>query len=213
MRIDRNVKQIAGCLVAGLLVAGTALVQAADKPNAAVPLSKLNSEVYLLRENLSRTMTALEQLKGAAANNGDLAKPYQAFSSAYEELEKQLASAREHGTAARARAKEHYEAWQKELTEMQNPNLREKAQKRFTAASGEFQKIIDKVATAKETFAPLAADLKDINTYLKSDLSNDAVSSLSNTIWRMGHKAKSVDGKLADVNEQIEKTMKKLPQT
>jgi hypothetical protein len=29
----------------------------------------------------------------------------------------------------------------------------------------------------------------------------------------MGHKAKSVDGKLADVNEQIEKTMKKLPQT
>jgi chromosome segregation ATPase len=206
-----------GCLLAGLIVAGTGLVQqagAADgRPNVAVPLSKLNSEVYLLRENLNRTMGSLEQLKGAASNNGDLTKPYQAFNSAYEELEKQLASAREHGTAARARAKEHYEAWQKELTEMQNPALREKAQKRFTSASGEFQKIIDRVANAKESFAPLAADLKDINTYLKTDLSTDAVSSLSNTIWKMGHKAKSVDGKLADVNEQIEKTMKKLPQT
>jgi hypothetical protein len=206
-----------GCLLAGLMVAGSGLLQQAraadEKPNAAVSLSKLNSEVYLLRENLNRTMSALEQLKGAAANNGDLTKPYQAFSSAYDEMEKQLASAREHGTAAKARAKEHYEAWQRELTEMQNPALREKAQKRFTAASGEFQKIIDKVAVAKETFAPLAGDLKDINTYLKTDLSNDAVSSLSGTIWKMGNKAKSVDGRLADVNEQIEKTMKKLPQT
>jgi len=206
-----------GCLVAGLMVAGTGLVQQAraadEKPNAAVPLSKLNSEVYLLRENLNRTMSALEQLKGAAANNGDLAKPFQAFSGAYEEMEKQLASAREHGTAARARAKEHYEAWQKELTDMQNPNLREKAQNRFTAAQKEFQKIIERVDTAKETFAPLAADLKDINTYLKTDLSNDAVSSLSGTIWKMGIRSKSVDGKLADVNGQIEKAMKKLPQT
>ena len=96
---------------------------------------------------------------------------------------------------------------------MANPKLREKAQKRFSSTSGEFDKINEKVATAKESFAPLAADFKDINTYLKTDLSKDAVSSLSNTIWKMGNQAKSVDSKLADVCKQIEKTMAKMPQT
>ena len=57
------------------------------------------------------------------------------------------------------------------------------------------------------------ADLKDINIYLKTDLSNDAVSSLSSTIWKMGDKARSVDGELADVCKQIERTIKKLPKT
>ena len=94
---------------------------------------------------------------------------------------------------------------------MQNPKLREKAQERYTAASGQFDKIIEKVDAAKEVFAPLAADLKDINTYLKTDLSKDAVSSLSSTIWKMGGSARTVDRKLADVSEQIERTMKKMP--
>ena len=217
MKSDRKAMKTLGCLLAGLMVAGAGLVQqarAADaKPSAMVKLSELNSEVHMLRQNLSRTMSALEEVKAAAANNGDLTKAYGSFSSAYGDLETQVQKVREQGTAARARAKEHYEAWQKELTEMQNPALREKAQKRFTAASGEFQKINDRISDAKEKFAPLAADLKDINTYLKTDLSNDAVSSLSNTIWKMGGAAKSVDGKLADVNEQIEKTMRKLPQS
>ena len=96
---------------------------------------------------------------------------------------------------------------------MQNPKLREKAQKRYTATSGEFAKITEKVDAAKEVFAPLAADLKDINTYLKTDLSNEAVSSLSSTIWKMGGSVRTVDKKLADVSEQIERTLKKMPQT
>jgi len=184
-----------------------------QKPTVVVTLSNLKSDIYLLRESLSRTIAALEQVKGAAENNKDLVKPYEAFSSAYTDLEAQVASVRQKGTAAKARAKEHWEAWQKELTDMSNPKLREKAQKRYTATSGEFEKITEKVDAAKEVFAPLAADLKDINTYLKTDLSTEAVSSLSNTIWKMGNSARTVDRKLGDVSEQIEKTMKKMPQT
>jgi len=140
MRTGNVVKTATGYLLAGLIVAGTGLSQQAraaaeEKPTVTVSLSKLNSEFYKLRENLARTMAALEQVKAAGADNKDLAKPYQTFSSAYAELEAQVASARQNGTAAKARAKEHWEAWQKELTSMQNPKLREKAQERYTAAS------------------------------------------------------------------------------
>jgi predicted nucleic acid-binding Zn-ribbon protein len=188
-------------------------VAAQDKPNVNVTLNQFHNEFNLLRDTLSKTMSALDAVKAAGNENGDLTKPYAAFSSSYAELSAQVDKVRAQGTAAKARAKDHYDAWQRELTEMQNPKLREKAQKRFAATQSEFEKINEKVASAKESFAPLAADMKDIDTYLKTDLSKDAVSSLSGTIWKMGNQAKNVDGKLADVCKQIEKTMAKMPQT
>jgi len=198
----------------GLISVGAQQARAAsdDKPTVMVTLNQLNSEFHVLRENLSRAMGALDQVKSSANGDGDLTKTFAGYTSAYGDLEKQVTTMRQHGTAAKARAKEHWEAWQKELTEMQNPKLREKAQKRFTSTQSEFEKIVEKVGEAKEAFAPLAADLKDINTYLATDLSKDAVSSLSNTIWKMGGAAHTVDGRLADVCKQIEKTMNKLPQ-
>jgi chromosome segregation ATPase len=201
------------CLVASLMAVGAQQGRAAtdEKPTVMVTLNQLNSELHILRENLSRAKGTLEQVKAAANNNDDLSKSFAAYSSAYGELEAQVAKVRQYGTAAKARAKEHWEAWQKELTDMQNPKLREKAQKRFTTTQSEFEKIVEKVGEAKEAFAPLAADLKDINTYLATDLSKDAVSSLSGTIWKMGNAAHSVDGKLEDVNKQIERAMNKLP--
>lgn len=95
---------------------------------------------------------------------------------------------------------------------MQNPKLREKAQERFANTTREFEKISEKVASAKEDFAPLAANLKDIHTYLQTDLSKDAVSSLSSSIWKMGNQARTVDGELAEICKQIERTINKLPE-
>jgi len=177
-----------------------------------VSLAQLNNEIQVLRESLSRTMAALDQVKVAANKDSDLSIPFKAFSKSWSDLEAQIATVRQHGTATRARAKEHWEAWNAEVTGMQNPAMREKAQKRYAAASKEFEKINEKVADAKEAFAPLAADLKDIRTYLQTDLSRDAVSSLSSNIWKMGTQAHTVDGRLADLCKQIERTIKRLPQ-
>jgi methyl-accepting chemotaxis protein len=208
----QKLKATCGWVMAALMVVGAQQARAADeKGTVMVTLNQLNTEFHVLRENLSRTMAALEEVKAAAKAGGDLDKTFAGYSSAYGQLDSQVTKMRQHGTAAKARAKEHWEAWQKELTDMQNPKLREKAQKRFTTTQAEFEKIVEKVNEAKDTFAPLAADMKDINTYLSTDLTRDAVSSLGNTIWKMGGQAHSVDGKLDDVNKQIERTINKLP--
>lgn len=188
--------------------------QGADsaKPAAVVRLSQLDSDIGSLRSRLASTVAALEDVKAAAANNADLATPYRNFSDSLAGLEGQVALLRERGTAAKARAKEHWSAWQMELTSMQNPKLREKAQSRYTATVKEFQKIVERVDAAKEVCGPLMADMKDVDTYLKTDLSKDAVSSLSRNIWNMSLKAKKADARLADVSEQINRTIKKMPQ-
>lgn len=202
------------CLVAGLLATSTqhSLAATEEKPTVMVGLSQLNTELRTLRENLSRTIAALENVKAAANKDADLSKPFTNFSTAWSEFDRQIAKVRQDGIATRARAKEHWEAWHSELVEMQNPKLREKAEKRYASATKEFEKISEKVADAKEDFAPLEADLKDVHTYLQTDLSKEAVSSLSSTIWKMGNRAHTVDGELAEICKQIERTLEKLPQ-
>jgi len=203
------------CLAAGLLAASAGHAPAAseEKPTVMVSLSQLNTEIRTLRENLSRTIAALENVKAAANKDADLSKPFANFSTAWTELDARIAKARQHGIATRARAKEHWEAWHTELIEMQNTKLREKAEKRYASTTKEFEKISEKVADAKEDFAPLQADLKDVHTYLQTDLYKEAVSSLSSTIWKMGNQAHTVDGELADISKQIERTLSKLPQS
>ncbi len=196
-----------------LAAAGVPAAQGADtRGQVVVGLSQLNNEIFALRNGLTSTMSALEELKAAAAKDADLTKPYATFSDSYTSLEALTAKLREHGVAAKAKAQDHWTAWQTELSSMQNAKLREKAQTRHNAAVKEFQKIVEKVDTAKKSFAPLMADLKDVHTYLKTDLSKDAVSSLSGSIWSMGNAARTSDGRLAKVNEQIEYVLKKMPQ-
>ncbi len=200
-----------------LMVAGLGMVsqtQAAEdvKQTVVVRLSQLDNDIVVLRSRLGSTMGALEDLKSVAAKNGDLATPYKNFSESLAGLEGQVAQLRERGIAAKARAKEHWNAWEVELTSMQNPQLREKAQSRYSSTVKEFQKIVERVDTAKKTLSPLMGDLKDISTYLNTDLSKDAVSSLSGTIWKMSETARKADSRLADVNEQIQRTIKKMPQ-
>src|SRR6266436_4238054 len=110
-------KRASICLVAGLLVAsaGHALDATEEKPTVMVSLSQLNTEIRTLRENLSRTIAALENVKAAANKDADLSKPFANFSSEWTQFERQVAKVRQDGIATRARAKEHWDAWQTEL--------------------------------------------------------------------------------------------------
>jgi hypothetical protein len=150
-------------------------------------------------------------VKKAAKNRGDLRGPYEKFGESLKQLESQVEKLREQGTKMRARAEDHYKAWQEELTKMGNPKLREKAQDRFAEAKEEFDEIIVTSEEAKRELAPFMADLRDVAQYLGTDLSADAVKSLNNTIWKLGNKSRAVIASIQHVNEQINKALEVQP--
>ena len=201
-------------LLACVLVLGTALMQtqrAAGQETKTSTLADMKGQLTLLQGTITAVVESLEQVKASAKNDGSLLKAIGDFQSRYQALEGQFGTVRAQAVTARARAKDQYETWQKDLATVQNANIREKAQERFTDSKKEFDKIVEKAEKAKERAVPFVADVKDISIYFSADPSADAVKSLSNSIWKLGNKSKSLNGSISDVIEQIDRTLKSLP--
>ena len=112
----------------------------------------------------------------------------------------------------RAGADQHYAAWREELARMDNPKLRDKALNRQDDAKEEFEEIIVIAQETRRDLEPFMADLRDVSSYLSTDLSAEAVKSLSNTIWKLGNKSRSVIAGIQHVNSQINKTLEVHPE-
>jgi hypothetical protein len=196
------------------LALAAALIQpqpVAGQNTQPVTLADMKGQLMLLQDNIATAVASLEQVKASEKDEAALAKALAGFQSAYQALETQAGTVRTQAVVAKARANEQYELWQKDLATVQNPSIREKAQDRFAESKKEFDKIIEKAAKAKEEATPFVAELKDLTIYFQADPSAGAVKSLSNTIWKLNNKSKSVIGSITDVTEQIDRTIKSLP--
>jgi hypothetical protein len=199
------------------LTLGAMLIQpdhavAQTKPDSAVSLADLNSQLSRLQMNVQTAVSSLNTVKESAKNPADLSKAAAAYDRSFNALQAEMEGVRSNAIAIKATVTAHYETWQKELTALQNPGLREKAQERFSKSQKEFDKIVTKATAAKEQALPFVSQLKDINIYLSVDLSEEAVKSLSGDIWKLSNDSRAVIGRIEDVKEQINRTMQSLPQ-
>jgi len=178
-----------------------------------VDLVDLRKKLGNVQAKISDTTGALESLKQAAKDGKSLKPGYEAFTSKLSQLQSDIDDVRSEATKMRARADVYYKGWQEELTKMGNPKLREKALNRYADAKEEFDEIIVTAEEAKRELGPYMADLNDVATYLKSDLSADALKTLSNTIWKLGVKSRAVVASIQHVNTQIGKALEELPES
>jgi len=210
---NRYTHQIIARLVAVAAAVGLmGAVAAQDKKQVTVDLSEIRKGLTELQARVADNAAALEGVKKAAKSNSELKSAYGKFEQSFKKLETQIDTLRSQATQMRARADDHYKAWQNELSKMGNPKLREKAQNRFAEAKEEFDEIIVLAGEAKQQLEPYMADLRDVNQYLGVDLSPEAVKSLNNTIWKLGNKSSSVIASIQHVNAQINKALEAQPQ-
>jgi hypothetical protein len=215
-RKDKSMKHTLITLICALALAPVCFqpVQAADnkaKPASIVSLADLKNQLVTLRANLSDSVAALGAVKASANKSSELERAALDFTQRFAALETQVAVVRQQAVTTRARIRDHYDAWEKELMAMQNANLREKAQGRLTESKEQFAKIVEEANEAKGEVLPFVSEMKDIVIYLNADLSKDAVETLSSTIWKLNNKYKAVNGSIGDVIEEIDNTIKGMP--
>lgn len=198
-------------LGAALIAPNQAAAQT-DKPASTVSLADLRTQFAMLQTEINATVEALNLVKESGKKPDELAKAAGILGRTFDVMQNRVNTLQTNAVTVKARVKEHYEAWSKQLTAMGNAKLREKAQERLTDSQKEFDKIVAEATKAKEQVLPFVSSVKDIVIYLGADLSNEAVKSLSNDIWKLDGRSKSVNGSIQDVINQIDRTIKSLPQ-
>ena len=131
-----------------------------------VAATRLNEITVQLNKTIS-SMTSLVLTPGA-----DLRAQYEKFSADVDTLQSLAADVRDKAKAMQDRGKAYFAAWDQQVAGIRNEDLRSRGVARKTQVSEQFQAINESYQKAKDLFRPLMSDLKDVQTYLSTDLTS-----------------------------------------
>jgi hypothetical protein len=134
--------------------------------------------------------TILGSLDGVvvASKGGDIKEAFKKFASDVDATDSAAEAARGRYASMKAKAEEHFKAWEAESQKITDPALQQAAAKRRDVAQVAFGKVVETSGKVKADYEPFISNLKDIKAYLGADLTPQAVELLEPNI----KKAKSL---------------------
>jgi len=196
-------KSFAAAVVVVLLGtwAPSILAQAQKKAEKSIEsMRKTRDEIEKAKVQKDKTMAALAQL---TVQQGDLKKPFKKFSDELKKLDKSAEKVRKLATDMRAKNQEFFKVWEQELSNIQNPDLQQKAGERRTQAMQQFEELSPAFQSTRESFVSLMASLEDIRNYLALDMSPKGVSAVSDMVKEARSQNQTVDEGLARIKQQM----------
>lgn len=165
-------------------------------------MRKTREEITKAKTQKDKTMAALAQLVGQTS--GNLQKPYKKYADELKKLEKSSDKVRKLATDMRAKSQDYFKAWEKELSEIQNPDLLEKAGQRRAEAVKKFEEVNPKMQSTRDVFVSFIANLQDISSYLSADLSPGGIATISDMVKETQDQNKAVDDGIEKVMQALE---------
>jgi hypothetical protein len=186
------------------IVAGTALMtgcatksgyKQADKTGAGI--TEFREEIVNGKKDIDNTMTALSQVAATANQNPRAA--FEKYSKSVTDLESTAEKVKKRAADMQARGQAYFTQWEKEMQEVQNPEIKNLAMQRKAKLQETFDSIKKYTGPLKEQFGPWMSDLKDLRTYLSNDLTVTGVDA-----------AKSLFAKTQTEGLEVQKSMNSL---
>ena len=152
-------------------------------------------------------MTALAQLTGPSV--GNLKKAYKKFDDELKKLNKSAEKVRKMATDMRAKNQDYFKAWEKEMSNVQNPELQQKAADRRAEAMQQFEDLNPVFQSARESFVSLMATLEDIRNYLALDLTPHGVETISDMVKEAQAQNAALDEGIAKIKQEMNEFVSK----
>ena len=124
----------------------------------------------------------------AALNNltfksqGDLRDQYDAFVSAGKNLQTSIDNLDGKVVQLRATAATYIESWTNELALIQSPELRQRSTERMNEVAAKLKDVDTSYEGVKNSFKPFVSDIKDIQTYLGTDLTAGGLNTIKDIV-------------------------------
>jgi hypothetical protein len=164
-------------------------------------LQSLASRIELAGTQMDIAVTELNNL----INNPqpDLRPQFDRFSAAVKKLDSLSSSMRKADADLQTRGKVHFDAWDKELTTIQNEAIRTQAQARRLEVLTQFNDVRNKCLNVQTAYAPVHSDLQDTQRFLNSDLTTAGLTAIRNTASRVTEQATPVRESVRQLVEEM----------
>ena len=138
-------------------------------------------------DSVAQTSQSLYDVLGAMNNltfksQGDLRKQYDAFVDATKSLDKSMAKLDDSVVALHAKADAYFNDWTNQTATIQNPELRQRSADRKAEVAGKLNDVTTSYDGLKSSLKPFTTDLKDIETYLGTDLTAGGLATIKDVV-------------------------------
>jgi hypothetical protein len=136
---------------------------------------------------VSQTSTSVTGVLGALNNltfkpEGDLRKQYDAFVSACDNLSRSADKLDAKVTVMRDAARAYSDSWSNQLATIHSDELRTRSTERMNEVTSQFNGVDASYLGMKNSLRPFMGDLKDIQTYLGTDLTAGGVATIKDVV-------------------------------
>lgn len=146
-----------------------------------------SAALHASAEAVAQTATRVTDVLGALNNlafksQGDLRRQYDAFVSATANLGQSLETLGSKVTVMRAAAAAYSGNWSNQLALIQSPELRQRSADRMNEVTAKLNDMDASYLGVKNSLRPFVGDLKDIQTYLGTDLTADGLATIKDVV-------------------------------
>jgi hypothetical protein len=198
--LTKTVLVLSLLLPAGFNVYAAAGYKLADKVGKGI--AEFRDEIIKAKEAVNATMASLDKVVAEAAT--DPRKPFKQFDKNVPRIESAAAKAKKRADEMRERGQEYFKTWEQELASVHSAEIKKLAEERKAKLQTTFGSIKAKLDPAREQFTTWLAHLKDVQTYLRQDLTIvgiDMAKDLIATSKKDGAALQqSLDGVIAELN-------------
>jgi len=156
--------------VAGLVLASpgarAAGYKLADK--VGTDIADFRDEIVDVKKAVDATISALDKIVAQATV--DPRKAFKEFDKSVPKIDGEAAKAKKRAEDMKARGKEYFDKWEKDLAGVNDPDIRKLAEERRNKLQATFAKIKTSMEPARDQFNSWLAQLKDLQKYLSQDL-------------------------------------------
>jgi uncharacterized protein YhaN len=172
----------------------------ADKTGAGI--AEFRAEIANAKKAVDQTVATLGQVAVTADTNPR--KAFEQYSKSLDTLESAAAKAKQRGADMKAQGQAYFQQWEAQLAQIQDPKIKALAQERRAKLQETFDSIRKYTEPLKAQFDPWLGHLKDLRTYLGSDLTVtgvDAAKPMFNKAQTEGLQVQqSMDALVAELN-------------
>ena len=165
-----------------------------DELNAAVAAAK--AKINAAAESLAAVVEKGEQ---------DPAPSFEQYKKDVSAVEEAASASDSHLKSLQSQGQAYMAEWEKQAATITDEDLKKLANERRAKLSAAVKEVQDAMLAAQGEITPYRAKLKDMETYLKNDLTPAGIKSIKDKSKQMTKDAKSISEKLDEVAEALTK--------